>query len=164
MVMSVTTIAVVTKQVLQDSWHGSPSWACVISLAVLAWCLARAVTMVAGLQRQPGPLNEEPDRGCDHCDHDRYVTGPRQQIGLPYIDKEHFLLFIVHRCSCTDHYPFYTSIACKTLKVSSIPPCLTTVIRRERVLARREPDGFYYLGEVRHEVCELIEDVILLLN
>ncbi|XP_040183812.1 uncharacterized protein C11orf16 homolog [Rana temporaria] len=55
------------------------------------------------------------------------------------------------RCSCTDHYPRYTSVTCKKLNWSSTPPCLTTVIRRETVLARRDPDRFYYLGVVRHE-------------
>ncbi|XP_018426646.1 PREDICTED: uncharacterized protein C11orf16 homolog [Nanorana parkeri] len=55
------------------------------------------------------------------------------------------------RCSWTDHLPRYTSVTCNTLSLSSTPPCLTSIIRREAVLARRDPDGFYYLGTVRHQ-------------
>ncbi|XP_072278445.1 uncharacterized protein C11orf16 homolog [Pyxicephalus adspersus] len=55
-------------------------------------------------------------------------------------------------CSWTDHLrPCTTSVTCQKLNVSSTPACLTSIIRRETVLARRDPNGFYYLGVVRHE-------------
>ncbi|XP_056410351.1 uncharacterized protein C11orf16 homolog [Hyla sarda] len=58
---------------------------------------------------------------------------------------------IHHRCSLSGHYPHYTSVMCRKMTVSPTFPCLTPIIRRETVLARRDPDGFYYVGAVRQE-------------
>ncbi|XP_068116450.1 uncharacterized protein C11orf16 homolog [Hyperolius riggenbachi] len=55
------------------------------------------------------------------------------------------------RCSCTGHLPHYTSMMCKKVNVLPTLPCLPTLVRLETVLARRDPDGFYYQGVVRHE-------------
>lgn len=54
-------------------------------------------------------------------------------------------------CSLPSRFPHYTSVTCRQMTVSPTFPCLTAVIRRETVLARRDPDGFYYLGLVRQE-------------
>ncbi|XP_069824131.1 uncharacterized protein C11orf16 homolog [Dendropsophus ebraccatus] len=56
-----------------------------------------------------------------------------------------------HRCPLSGHYPHYTNVTCRKMTVSPTFPCLTSIIRRETVLARRDPDGYYYLGVVRQE-------------
>ncbi|XP_063800127.1 uncharacterized protein C11orf16 homolog isoform X2 [Pseudophryne corroboree] len=55
------------------------------------------------------------------------------------------------RCSWAGHYPYYTSVTCKKVELSPTFPCPTPIIRRETVLARRDPDQFYYMGVVRQE-------------
>ncbi|XP_044148334.1 uncharacterized protein C11orf16 homolog [Bufo gargarizans] len=55
------------------------------------------------------------------------------------------------RCSLTSPYPHYTSVTCRKMTVSPTFSCLTSIIKRETVLARRDPDGFYYLGVVIQE-------------
>ncbi|XP_075043526.1 uncharacterized protein C11orf16 homolog [Mixophyes fleayi] len=54
-------------------------------------------------------------------------------------------------CSWTGHHPCYTSVTCKKVDLSPTFPCLTPIIKRETVLARRDPDQFYYLGVMRQE-------------
>ncbi|XP_073515664.1 uncharacterized protein C11orf16 homolog [Phyllobates terribilis] len=58
----------------------------------------------------------------------------------------------IHRqCSLSGHYPHYTSVTCRKTTVSPTFPRLTSIIRRDTVLARRDPDGFYYVGVVIQE-------------
>ncbi|KAM3918722.1 uncharacterized protein C11orf16 homolog [Leptodactylus fuscus] len=77
------------------------------------------------------------------------VTHPepvcRYTAGHPCMTTHHH--DIHSRC----HHPHYTSVTCRQMTVSPTFPCLTPIIRREIVLARRDPDGFYYLGVVRQE-------------
>ncbi|XP_073401290.1 uncharacterized protein C11orf16 homolog isoform X2 [Dendrobates tinctorius] len=54
-------------------------------------------------------------------------------------------------CSLNGHYPHYTSVTCRKMTVSPIFPRLTSIIRRDTVLARRDPDGFYYVGVMIQE-------------
>ncbi|KAM4618008.1 uncharacterized protein C11orf16 homolog [Discoglossus pictus] len=60
-------------------------------------------------------------------------------------------LSISQRCLCTSHYPHISSVTCKKVDVQRAFPCLTTMRMYERVLARREPDGFYYPATVKQE-------------
>ncbi|KAM5137868.1 uncharacterized protein C11orf16 homolog [Mantella aurantiaca] len=78
----------------------------------------------------------------------RRVMARSDCTSQPCVPRHHA---IQGRCSWTDHYPLYTSVTCKQLNLSSAPPCLSSIIRHDTVLARRDPDGFYYLGVVRHE-------------
>ncbi|XP_069594578.1 uncharacterized protein C11orf16 homolog [Ranitomeya imitator] len=58
----------------------------------------------------------------------------------------------IHRpCSLSGHYPHYTSVTCRKTTASPTFPRLTSIIRRNTVLARRDLDGFYYVGVVIQE-------------
>ncbi|XP_077676080.1 uncharacterized protein C11orf16 homolog [Eretmochelys imbricata] len=57
-------------------------------------------------------------------------------------------LLIPQRCSWIGHCPHFADTACKGLKVWE----KSVDIARVPVLARRESDGFYYLGTIKQEI------------
>ncbi|XP_066439759.1 uncharacterized protein C11orf16 homolog isoform X2 [Eleutherodactylus coqui] len=62
---------------------------------------------------------------------------------LPCVPTHHT---IHNRCLLPAHPPHCSGVMCGRLTVSPRFPCVSLIFRRGGVLARREPDGFYYLG------------------
>ncbi|XP_018112738.1 uncharacterized protein C11orf16 homolog [Xenopus laevis] len=56
-----------------------------------------------------------------------------------------------HRYLCSSHYPCVSHVSCKKVEVPSGTPFLPTLTAHETVLARRNHDGFYYLGSIKQE-------------
>uniref|UniRef100_A0A803JRP2 Chromosome 4 C11orf16 homolog n=1 Tax=Xenopus tropicalis TaxID=8364 RepID=A0A803JRP2_XENTR len=58
---------------------------------------------------------------------------------------------VPHRYLCSSHYPCVSHVSCKKVEVPSVTPCLPSLTAHETVLARRNHDGFYYLGAIKQE-------------
>ncbi|KAM4011956.1 uncharacterized protein C11orf16 homolog isoform 1-T2 [Anomaloglossus baeobatrachus] len=54
-------------------------------------------------------------------------------------------------CPVNAYYPHYTGVTCRKTTVSPTFPGLVSIVRQDPVLARRDPDGFYYVGVVIQE-------------